>query len=112
VYTRVGKCYPGRAIVVFPSEAKDFSRGGQNDEILFFPLETKKTTFLLKINRKMSNLSKAPFYPSPFDAHYCVYRPITSLGHQRGEEFSERRNKCFKPCPIFLNTFNAFFQGV
>jgi len=29
----------------FLSEAKDISRGGQNDEILFFPLETKKTTF-------------------------------------------------------------------
>ena len=32
------------------SEAKHFSRGGgKNDEILFFPLETKKTTFLLKM---------------------------------------------------------------
>jgi len=44
---RVEKCYPGWAIAVFSSEAKDFSREGQNDE--FFPLETKKTTFLLKI---------------------------------------------------------------
>ena len=39
----------------------------------------------------MSSFSKAPFYPSSFDAHYCVDRPITSLGHQGGEEFSERR---------------------
>jgi len=47
---RVGKSYPGRAIVFFSSEAKDLSRGGgKNYEILFFPLETKKTTFLLKI---------------------------------------------------------------
>ena len=30
----------------------------------------------------MSKFSKAPFYPS-FDAHYCAYRPITSLGHQQ-----------------------------
>jgi len=40
----------------------------------------------------MSNFSKAPFSPSPFDAHYCVYKPITSLGHQGCEEFSERTN--------------------
>jgi len=46
---RVGKCYPGRAIGVFSSEAKDFSREAKNDEILFFPLETKKTSFLLKL---------------------------------------------------------------
>jgi len=36
-------------MVVISREAKDFSGGDQNDEILFFPLETKKTTFLLKI---------------------------------------------------------------
>jgi len=46
---RVGKCYPGRAIAVFSSEAKDFYREAKSDEILFFPLETKKTTFLLKL---------------------------------------------------------------
>jgi len=45
---KVGKCYPGPEIVVFSSEANDFSRGAKNDETLFFPLETKKTTFLLK----------------------------------------------------------------
>ena len=39
----------------------------------------------------MSNFSKSPFYPSPFDAHYCVYRPITSLGHQGGKDIFERR---------------------
>ena len=46
---RVGKCYPGRTIAVFSSEAKGFSRVAENDEILFFPLETKETNFLLKI---------------------------------------------------------------
>jgi len=39
----------------------------------------------------MPNFCKAPFNLSPFDVHYCVYRAITSLGHQGGEEFSERR---------------------
>ena len=39
----------------------------------------------------MPNFSKAPFYPCPFDTQYCVYRPITSLGNQGGEEVSERR---------------------
>jgi len=39
----------------------------------------------------MPTFSKAPSYPSPFDVHYCVYRPITSLGQQGGEDFSERR---------------------
>jgi len=32
----------------FPGVAKDFSMAGQNGEISFYPLETKKTTFLLK----------------------------------------------------------------
>ena len=36
-------------ILVFSSEAKDFSRGGKNDDIVLYPLETKKTTFLLKM---------------------------------------------------------------
>jgi len=50
VYMRVGKCYPGRPVVDFSSEAKPFFYwGAKNDEYLFFPLETKKTTFLLKI---------------------------------------------------------------
>ena len=49
----------------------------------------------------MSNFSNAPFYPSLFDAHYCVYRPITSLEHQGGEEFSERRSN-------FLNYVQYF----
>ena len=88
---RVGKSYPGRAIVFFSSEAKDLSRGGgKNYEILFFPLETKKTTFLLKIWYENDKFFQGPFYPSPFDPHCCVYRPITSLGHQGGEEFSEK----------------------
>jgi len=45
----VGKCYSGRATVVFSGEAKIFLGGAKSDEILFFQLDTKKTNFLLKL---------------------------------------------------------------
>jgi len=36
-------------MVVISREAKDFSGEAKNDEILLFPLETKKPNFLLKL---------------------------------------------------------------
>jgi len=42
--------FPGGPIVDFSRGSQnDFSRGAKNGDISFFPLETKKTTFLLKI---------------------------------------------------------------
>ena len=35
----------------------------------------------------------------------CIFRPVTSLGHQEGEEFSERG-------PNFLNYVQHIFPGV
>jgi len=43
----VEKCYPGRAMVVFSSEAKDFSMGG--GMMVFFPIENTKTTFFTSL---------------------------------------------------------------
>jgi len=78
---RVGKCYPGRAIAVFSSEAKDFYREAKSDEILFFPLETKKTTFLLKLWHENVNFFEGPLLPLPFrHSLLCIQAHIVYTG--------------------------------
>jgi len=60
----------------------------------------------------MSNFPRPP--STPFYAHYCVSRPITSLGHQGGEEFSERRtdvlSNSFKICSNSFKTMSNSFK--
>jgi len=41
--------FPGGPMDFCRGSQNDFSRGAENGDISFFPLETKKTTFLLKI---------------------------------------------------------------
>jgi len=56
----------------------------------YFSTRNKENNLFAKnLTRKCQNFPRPP--STPFDAHYCVYSPITSLGHQGGEEFSERR---------------------
>ena len=58
----------------------------------YFSTRNKENNLFAKnLTGKCQNFTRPTSTPSPFDAHYCVYRPITSLGHQGGEEFSERR---------------------
>jgi len=112
---RVRKCYPGRAIVVFSSEAKDFSRGAKNDEILFFPLETKRTTCFLKNFIAICQIFTRPTStPSPFDAHNCVYRPIEicSTHFSRGGEKISREALQLRACGYSIVNAREFMSGI
>ena len=59
-----------------------FQGGRKNGEISFYPLETKKTTFLLKFNRQMSNFKiqgnrAPPAQPLP------TLKTTLSIAHHR-----------------------------
>ena len=87
----VGKCYPGREIVVFSSEWRIFLGEAKNDEILFFPLETKKITFSLKIWQENVKYFQDPFLSIPFRSSLLCLQVPNQLGTPGGETFSERR---------------------
>ena len=97
---RIGKCYPGRAIVVFQVKRRIFLGEAKNDEI-FFPLETKKTTFSLKIWWENVKFFQGPLLPITFRrSSLCIQAP-NQLGHHGGEEFSERRTNVFNYVQYF-----------
>ena len=96
-------------MVVISREAKDFSGGDQNDEILFFPLETKKTTFLLKIWKENVKFLQSPLLPLPFRRSLLCVQAHKQFGIPWGLRVFWEEDKSFKLCPRVLKYVQHIF---